>query len=112
MLGREVGCVCLRTEQLYTSSTWFRSSPPPNPPSLPPSLPEVTQPSLQTIRYSPVPSSLLPSLPSFSLRPKGMRERKTDLETERQVFEHRLRDEEERYLLRKEEEDPLKEWVR
>lgn len=41
-----------------------------------------------------------------------MRERKADLETERQVFEHRLRDEEERYLLRKEEEDPLKEWVR
>ena len=51
-------------------------------------------------------------IPSFYHRPKGMRERKTDLETERQVFEHRLRDEEERYLLRKEEEDPLKEWVR
>jgi len=41
-----------------------------------------------------------------------MRERKSDLETEREAFEQRLRDEEERYMARKGEEDPLKEWVR
>jgi len=41
-----------------------------------------------------------------------MRERRADLETERQAFENRLQEVEERFLQNKEGEDPLREWVR